>query len=132
MGIAKKPDIAPKQIKEGAKNDSRRVVWLLETLLFCVPPHFVLKNVNERHSRGKREIGYLEKLLLLPDDLQPFLDAGVSDDFPHINVGIVQEYVGVLVDMFEGVQKVVFYVFIGVAAVDKGDIDRGQPKGFEG
>lgn len=56
----------------------------------------------------------------------------MPDDFPHINVGIVEEYVGVLVDMFEYVQKIVSYVLIGVAAVDKSNINRGQPKGFEG
>ena len=56
----------------------------------------------------------------------------MTDYFPHINVGIVEEYVGVLVDMFESVQKIVSYVLIGVAAVDKCNINRGQPKSFEG
>ena len=81
--------------------------------------------MNERHARGEGKIDYLEGVLIFVDDFEPFLDACMADDFPHIVIGIVQQYVRILVCMLDGVQKVVFYIFIGVAAVDEGDIDRG-------
>ena len=86
--------------------------------------------MNERHSRGKRKIGYLEVLFFFPDDFQPFFDAGVSDDFAYVYVGIVQEYVGVLVNVLDGVHEIVLHVFISMAAVDKANVNRGQTKGF--
>ena len=56
----------------------------------------------------------------------------MSDEFPYVDVGIMEKDIGIFMYVFQSAQKVAFYIFIGVVAVDKGYIDLRKSEGLEG
>ena len=52
-------------------------------------------------------------------------------NFPDIYVGIMQEDVGISLRTLQYLQKIIFHIFIRVAAVDKSKVNGGKLQGFE-
>src|SRR4030067_3628896 len=50
----------------------------------------------------------------------------MTNHLPDIEIGVMQEDIAVFMGIFYGIDKIVLHVFIGMAPVNKGDLDPRQ------
>ena len=81
-----------------------------------------VQDPNQGDTRRKRKIDHFKIFLLPLDELQPFLHPRMLDQLPEVDVGIVQEDIGILMRLLQNLDEIVLDVLIGMAAVDEGQI----------